>query len=82
MTFIIDSAPPVTESRFLYCSRLSLWLSSDWQEELEFGWKFILGVKSIGEVNSANTAVGVDLNSIYSKVNNRYNLIAWAAEFE
>jgi len=48
---------------FLRRSRLSLWLSSDWQEELEFGGKLILGVKSIGEVNSANTAVGVDLNS-------------------
>ena len=42
---------------------LTLWLSSDRQEQFEFRWQFVLGVESVGEVNSADTAVGVDLNS-------------------
>ena len=43
---------------------LALWLASDRQEEFEFRWKFVFGVKSVREVNSTNTAVGVDLNPI------------------
>ena len=42
---------------------LTLWLSSDRQEQFEFRWQFVLSVESVGEVNSADTAVGVDLNS-------------------
>ena len=42
---------------------LALRLASDRQEEFEFRWKLVFGVKSVREVNSANTAVGVDLNS-------------------
>ena len=42
---------------------MSLWLTSDWQEKFELWWKLILGVKSIREVDSSNSAVGVDLNS-------------------
>jgi len=34
------------------------------EEKFEFWWEFVFGVKSIGEVNSANSAVGVDLHSI------------------
>ena len=40
-----------------------MWLSSDWQEKLELGWELILGVESVGEVDSSNSTVGVDLNS-------------------
>ena len=42
---------------------MSLWLTSDWQEEFELWWKLILSVKSIREVNSSDSAVGVDLHS-------------------
>ena len=42
---------------------LSLWFSSNWQEKFELWWELIFGVESIGEVNSSNSAVGVDLNS-------------------
>jgi len=43
-----------------------LWLAGDWQEELEFGWELVFGVKSVREVDSADTAVGVNLNSTQS----------------
>merc|ERR1740139_895248 len=33
------------------------------EEELELGWELVLGVEAIGEINSTNTAVSVDLNS-------------------
>ena len=46
-----------------HSSSLSLRLSSNWQEELEFGWQLVLGVQPVGEVNSPNPAVGVDLNA-------------------
>lgn len=42
---------------------MSLWLTSDWQEKFELWWKLILSVESIREVDSSNSAVGVDLNS-------------------
>ena len=48
------------------CSHLAGGLASDGQEELELGWELVLGVKSIGEVDSTDTAVGVDLNSKFS----------------
>ena len=41
---------------------LTLWFSSDWQEQFEFWRQFILGVESIREVNSSDSAVGVDLH--------------------
>lgn len=34
----------------------------DRQEQLEFGWQFVLGVKPVGEVHSPYSAVGMDLN--------------------
>ena len=40
-----------------------MWLSSDWQEELELWWELILSVESIREVNSSDSAVSVDLHS-------------------
>ena len=46
---------------------LTTGLASDGQEELEFGRQLIIGVKSVREVDSSNTAVGMDLNSIKSK---------------
>jgi hypothetical protein len=44
------------------CS-LSLWFAGNWQEELELWWKFVFGIESIGEVNTTDTAVGVDLHA-------------------
>ena len=41
----------------------SLSLAGDGQEELEFGRKLVLGVEAIGEVNSSDSAVGVNLNA-------------------
>ena len=49
------------------CSHLALRLAGNGQEELELGRELILSVEPIGEVDSANTAVGVDLNSKSSK---------------
>ena len=46
------------------CSHLALGLASNGQEELELGRELILGVEPVGEVDSANTAVSVNLNSI------------------
>ena len=43
------------------CS-LSLWFACDWQEELELWWQLIFSVKSVREVDSPDSAVGVDLN--------------------
>ena len=46
------------------CSHLhTTGLAGDGEEELELGWELVLGVEAIGEINSANTAVSVDLNS-------------------
>merc|ERR1712100_200416 len=44
------------------CSH-GLWLAGNWQEKLELWWELILSVQSVGEVDSADTAVSVDLNS-------------------
>jgi len=46
------------------CSHLALRLAGDGEEELEFGGQLVLGVEPVGEIDSANTAVSVDLNSI------------------
>ena len=42
---------------------LSLWLTSNWQEELEFWGELVLGVESIGEIDSSDSAVSMNLNS-------------------
>ena len=42
---------------------LSLWFSSNWQEEFELWWKLILRVESVGEVDSSNSTVGMNLDS-------------------
>ena len=42
---------------------LSLWLTSNRQEEFEFWRQLIFGVEPVGEVDSSNSTVGVDLNS-------------------
>ena len=44
------------------CS-LSLRLSGNGQEELELGRELVFGVESIGEVDSSDSAVSVDLDS-------------------
>ena len=40
-----------------------LGLSGDWEEEFELRRELIFSVKSVGEVNSSNSAVGMYLNS-------------------
>tara|TARA_B110000503_G_C6947994_1_gene329822 strand:- start:250 stop:693 length:444 start_codon:yes stop_codon:yes gene_type:complete len=40
-----------------------LWLTSNWQEELEFWGELVLGVESIGEIDSSDSAVSMNLNS-------------------
>ena len=42
---------------------MSLWLSSNWQEKLELWGELVLGIESVGEVNSSNSAVSMNLNS-------------------
>jgi hypothetical protein len=39
-------------------------LASDGEEQLELGRKFVFGVKSVGEVDPSDSAVGVNLDSI------------------
>ena len=41
----------------------SLSLAGDGQEELEFGRKLVLGVEAIGEVNSSDSAISMNLNA-------------------
>lgn len=43
--------------------RSGVGLAGDGQEELELGRQLVLGVQSVREVDSADTAVSVDLNS-------------------
>ena len=49
------------------CSHLgtTTGLAGDGQEELEFGGELVFGVESVREVDSSDTAVGVDLDSEY-----------------
>ena len=37
--------------------------TSNWQEKLEFWGELVLGVESVGEIDSSNSAVCMDLNS-------------------
>jgi hypothetical protein len=41
----------------------SLSLAGDWEEELELGRELVLGVQAIGEVDSSNSAISVNLNA-------------------
>ena len=43
--------------------RSLLGLAGNGQEQFEFGRELVLGVESVREVNSSDSAVGVDLNS-------------------
>ena len=45
------------------CSVGTLWFTGNWQEKFELWRKLILGVKSVGEIDSSNSAVSMDLNS-------------------
>ena len=40
-----------------------MWLTGNWQEELELWWELVLGVESIGEIDSSDSAVSMDLHS-------------------
>ena len=40
-----------------------MWLAGNRQEELELWWELVLGVESIGEIDSSDSAVSVDLDS-------------------
>ena len=42
---------------------MSLWLTGNWQEKLELWWELVFGVESVGEIDSSDSAVSVDLNS-------------------
>ena len=42
---------------------LTLWFTGDWQEKLELWWELIFSVKSVGEIDSSDSAVSMDLNS-------------------
>ena len=42
---------------------LALGLASDGEEELEFWGELVLGVETVREVDAADAAVGVDLDS-------------------
>ena len=37
--------------------------AGNWQEKLELWWKLVFGIESVREVDSANTAVSVNLNT-------------------
>ena len=44
--------------------RSLLGLSGDGQEKLEFGWQLVFGVEAVGEIDTSDTTVGMNLNSI------------------
>ena len=46
--------------------------AGDREEQLEFWGELILGVEAVGEVNSADAAVGVDLHSKWSVTGLKY----------
>ena len=39
-----------------------MWLAGDWQEQFEFGWQLILGVEPVGEVDSSNSTIRMNLH--------------------
>ena len=57
------------------CSHLAGRLACDGQEEFELGWELVLGVQPVREVDSANTAVRMDLNSKRSKIDERFEKV-------
>jgi hypothetical protein len=42
---------------------LALGFAGDGEEKLEFWGELVFGVEAVGEINTTDTAVGVDLNS-------------------
>jgi len=55
------------------CSLL-LGTTGDGQEELEFWGKLVFGVESVGEIDTTDSAVGVDLDS------KQKELVVWRNE--
>lgn len=53
----------LTRLLVIHLSSLLVWLSSDWQEQLEFWRKLVFGVQSVREVDSTDSAVSMNLNS-------------------
>ena len=47
-------------------------LAGNGEEEFELGRQLVFGVESVGEVDSSDTAVGVDLNSRKTNVQVNY----------
>ena len=41
---------------------MTLWLTCNWQEKLELWWQLVFGVEPVGEIDSSNSAVSMDLN--------------------
>ena len=39
-----------------------MWLSSNWQEELEFWGQLVLGVEPVGEIDSSDSAISMNLD--------------------
>ena len=42
---------------------MALRFTGNWQEKFEFWGKLVLGIESVGEIDSSNSAVSMDLNS-------------------
>ena len=60
---IMVGAPEGVWPRRAWLSRSVGGLAGDGEEELELGGQLVLGVQSVREVDSADAAVGVDLDS-------------------
>ena len=45
-------------------------LAGDGEEELELGREFVLGVEAVGEIDSSDAAIGVNLDSRSSEAKN------------
>ena len=50
-------------SHFLRSAGLLVGVVGDWQEELELWWEFLLGIQAVGEINTPDTAVSMQLHS-------------------
>ena len=58
------------------CSHLcTARLAGNGQEECELGWELVFGVKSIGEIDSSDTAVSVNLNSKQREKRRSYEML-------